>query len=531
MRGGTAAWDVIIIGSGINALVCGAMLSRKGKRVLLLERNAVAGGCIRTEELTQPSFLHDTLSTLYPLFVTAPHFPQLEPELARHGARFVNTTTPTAVLLPDGRSLIFGTDRAANAASLERCAVGDGDAYRRAMAEIEAAAPITFGLLGNELWSAATAKLLARQSWARGPRNMARFFQQGLGSCRDWLEANFRSDEAKALFAPWVLHVGLAPESAMSGHMGKLIMFTLEQAGSPMVAGGSAKLVEAFRLLIAEAGGAIRTNAEVDEVLVSGKRVRGVRLSNGEQLEARSAVVASVTPGQLYVRLLRGAPVADEVRRDARRFRFGRGEMQIHLALSEKPKWPDPKLLDVGMLHVTPGLDGVSRAVNEAERGLLPEAATIVVAQPLAIDPSRAPDGKWILWIQLQELPREGQLRGDAAGTIEVGADGRWTPAVREAYADRIVERLGRQIPNLKASIIGRHVISPADLANININLVDGDPYSGDCSLDQFMLWRPSPSGRNHETGVKGLFHIGASTHPGPGLGGMSGYMAAGRIG
>jgi len=127
-------------------------------------------------------------------------------------------------------------------------------------------------------------------------------------------------------------------------------------------------------------------------------------------------------------------------------------------------------------------------------------------------------------------LPRDGALKGDALGEIAIPTDGRWTEAIRDAYADRIVARLCALIPNLERAIIGRHVISPADLARLNINLVDGDPYGGACDIDQFMLWRPSPAGRNHETPVRGLYHIGASTHPGPGLGGMSGWMAAEHI-
>ena len=93
-------YDVIIVGSGINSLVCAALLARRGRKVCVLERNDVAGGCIRTEELTRPGFRHDTLSTLYPLFVAAPHFPSLQVELARHGANFLNCTTPTGVLRP-----------------------------------------------------------------------------------------------------------------------------------------------------------------------------------------------------------------------------------------------------------------------------------------------------------------------------------------------------------------------------------------------------------------------------------------------
>ncbi len=524
------AYDVIVIGSGLNSLVCAALLTAKGKRVCVLERADVAGGCIRTEALTAPGFLHDTLSTLYPLFVTTPYFKGLEPALAAQGVRFLNSPAPTAVVLPDGRSLIFTTDREANAAAMDRCRAGDGAAYRRAMADVEANASLIFGVLGADLWTWATVKLLAREIWRRGPRGFAAFAADSLRTCRDWIEQAFRSDEVRALFAPWVLHVGLAPESPLSAQMDKVVLFSLEQVGSPMVEGGSARLVEAFQRLIEAGGGEVRTGADVCEILVSNGQATGVRLGSGETLDGRQAIVANVTPTQLYGRLLSSDKTPDQVRANAAAFRYGRGEMQIHLALSEPPQWPDPDLLKVGMLHLTAGVDAVSRAVNQAEAGLLPEAATIVVSQPIAIDPSRAPRGAWIFWIQLQELPRDGALKGDASGEIEVGGDGRWTPEIREAYADRIVRRLSAQIPNLEASIIARHVISPADLQALNMNLVGGDPYSGACSLDQYLIWRPSPHGGNHETCVKGLYHIGASTHPGPGLSGMSGYLTAQHI-
>jgi len=524
------AYDVVIIGSGLNSLVCAALLTAKGKRVCVLERADVAGGCIRTESLTAPGFLHDTLSTLYPLFVTTPYFKDLEPLLAAQGVRFLNSPAPTAVVLPDGRSLIFTTDREANVAAMEAAHPGDGAAYREAMAEVEANAPLIFGLLGAELWTFGTARLLAGEIWRRGPRGFVRFAAGALSACRDWIDRAFVSDQTRALFAPWVLHVGLSPESPLSALMDKVVLFSLEQVGSPMVEGGGARLVEAFQRIIEAGGGVVRTGADVAEILVTSDRAHGVCLASGEVIAARAAVVANVTPTQLYGRLLPAANAPERVRADGAAFRYGRGEMQIHLALREPPAWPDPDLLKVGMLHLTSGVEAVSRAVNQSEAGLLPEAATIVVAQPIAIDPSRAPPGSWIFWIQLQELPRNGALKGDAAGEIEVAPDGRWTPDIREAYADRIVARLCAQIPNLNASIIGRHVISPADLEALNINLVGGDPYSGACSLDQYLLWRPSPQGGNHDTSVKALYHIGASTHPGPGLGGMSGYMAAQRI-
>ncbi|MBA3400941.1 MAG: NAD(P)/FAD-dependent oxidoreductase, partial [Actinobacteria bacterium] len=175
------------------------------------------------------------------------------------------------------------------------------------------------------------------------------------------------------------------------------------------------------------------------------------------------------------------------------------------------------------IVHLTPGLDGVSRAVNEAERGLLPAEATIVCGQPLAVDPSRAPDGSWILWIQLQELPT-GRVKGDAAGDIDIG-DGSWTERLREAYADRICARVGRHIRNLESATVRRVALSPVDIAALNVNLVGGDIYGGSCALDQSLFLRPLPQAPGHRTPVDGLWHIGASTHPGPGLGAGSGYL------
>ena len=199
--------------------------------------------------------------------------------------------------------------------------------------------------------------------------------------------------------------------------------------------------------------------------------------------------------------------------------------MQIHFALSEPPRWEgDERLARTAVVHVTPGLDGVSRAVNEAERGLLPAEPTIVCGQPLTIDPSRAPDGKGMLWIQLQELP--WHVKGDAAGELDTG-DGTWTEELRERYADRVQARLARRIPGLERTVLARTTLSPADLQAANPNLVHGDPYAGSLALDQNFVWRPFPGQPGHRTPVDRLWHIGASTWPGPGLGAGSGTLVA----
>jgi phytoene dehydrogenase-like protein len=234
-------------------------------------------------------------------------------------------------------------------------------------------------------------------------------------------------------------------------------------------------------------------------------------------LTADRAVICNVTPTQLYTELL------DGLQHRAESFRYGRSEMQIHFALSEPPKWEgDERLGRTAIVHLTAGLDGVSRAVNEAERGLLPAEATVVVGQPLTMDESRAPEGKGLLWIQLQELP--WRIKGDAAGELDVG-DGTWTEELRERYADRIQARIAHAIPNLESTVLARTCLSPADLQAANVNLVHGDPYGGALALDQNFLWRAQ-----HRTQVENVWLVGASTHPGPGLGGGSGALVAAQL-
>src|SRR5262245_5057137 len=183
------SFDVVIVGSGINSLVCAAMLVRKGKRVCVLERNAVAGGCIRTAEITVPGFRHDLFSMSYPLFVMSPHYPLLREGLDAGGLKFVSGGTPTGVVLPDGRSLVFSQSRDENVAVLNSLAPGDGDAYGAAMAGVEREASLIFTALGEEPWSWATGKALLRGLFARGGlRELGAFIGEAMPTQRSWLE-------------------------------------------------------------------------------------------------------------------------------------------------------------------------------------------------------------------------------------------------------------------------------------------------------------------------------------------------------
>jgi len=511
-----ARFDSVIVGSGINSLAAGALLAKGGWRVCILERNDWLGGAIRTAEITRPGFVHEVFASWHPLFAGSAAYAELKDDLHARGLEYLNTELPTATLFPDGESTFLTTSHDANVAAL-------GSGWEKTVAEFMPNADLAFGVLTTELWSPAGLALALKAYRRLGRRGLVEFAGRVLSSARDWLGETFESERVHGLLAPWVLHTGLGPDAASSGFMAQVIAVAIELGGMPVPRGGGIRLVEALAGIVRDAGGVLETGRDVERILVSGGRATGVRTADGEVYEATRAVLANVTPPQLYGRLLDGRD--SRAAAEGRRFRFGRGEMQIHMALSAPPQWAgDERLARTAIVHLTPGLDGVSRAVNEAERGLLPAEATVVVGQPMAVDPSRAPDGSWIVWIQLQEVP--SRPKGDAAGELDVG-DGTWTESLRERYADRIQARLSRQLVNLDSALLERVVLSPVDIEAANVNMVGGDIYSGSCALDQNLVWRPRPGLPGHRTPVEGLYQIGASTHPGPGLGAGSGTLVA----
>ena len=515
--------DHIIVGSGINALVCAALLARKGGKVLVLERNDRIGGCIRTEEITAPGFVHDVMATTFVLFITSPAYAALAADLGRHGLEFCNTKAPTGVLRPDGSHLIQRMDRQANIAAFD----GDGAQYAADVGDIEKNAGLLFGLLGGGLWTYPTFKLLAGEAWRRKPRALAAFLGDALVPARGWLESSYKSDLSRALWAPWVLHAGLGPEDAFSGQIAKVIAFALEAAGAPIVKGGAKNLLAAFEAMIKEKGGEIRTGADVASVIVEGGRATGVRLASGETITASKSVVCSVTPTQLYERLL------EQERAGSRR----RGDEKIPL---RQGQFPDPLRArpPAGLARSGPrrGCAAASdtrprRRLESLQRGSSRHTArdaddlrgTAACARSFAL-PARQGDS-------LAAIARGARhIKGDAAGKLAVPEDGKWTDALREAYADRAEAILASHID----ALLGHRARPPRLFARRpggdEHQPLGGDPYGGSSTIDQSFLWRPFKSSRNHETSIKGLYHIGASTHPGAGLGGGSGFLLAQRL-
>ena len=288
--------------------------------------------------------------------------------------------------------------------------------------------------------------------------------------------------------------------------------------------GGAGGLVNALIKMIEAQNGAIHTGARVTSIVRTGRTANGIRLADGTTVTARKAVIANTGPAAL-VRLLDDESGDDRYDDRALAFRYAPGTMMIHLAMDALPDWTAGEdLKRFAYIHLAPSLGMMDLAYAQAKAGLLPAEPVVVVGQPTTVDPSRAPAGKHVLWLQVRMVP--AAIGGDAAGKIK-GTD--WAD-VKEAYTDRVLDILDSYAPGASSKIIARHVVSPLDLEADNPNLVGGDQISGSHHISQNFMFRGPPGHAEWSTPVGNLYHVGASTWPGAGTGAGSGYMLAQRL-
>lgn len=514
-------YDVVVIGSGINGLVAAAELAGAGRSVALVEERDRLGGFIASDELTLPGFVHDTFSSWHPLFQGGAAYADLGADLHRLGLTYRNAESAVTASVSERGTVVAHRDPGETAAAFEHPA--DRASYDAMLADLGRWAPHVFGALGSELRTRDLARRGLGAARGLGRDGLTELLRVATQSGRGLTRERFAGREVDQLWAPWLLHAGLAPDQATGGLMLPVMAFTMHEIGLPVVEGGAGRFVAAFEALLEERGVDVFTSTPAKAIRVRSGRAVGVDTGAGH-LQA-GAVLASTSTGRLYDGLLPPEAVGRAGRRAVARHRPGRAAAQVHLALDAPLRWTDSRLDEVPLVHVSNGSDSTAIACAQAEAGLLPAQPTVVVGQQCVLDPSRAPDGQATLWIQLQELP--WRPVGDAAGELDT-TDG-WTPALADAYADRVIARIGQFAPELASSVVGRHVIDPTGLAAANANAVNGDPYGGAAELDQSLLWRPG-TGTGHRTGVPNVFHIGAFTHPGPGLGGGSGHLVAQQL-
>lgn len=514
-----SGYDAVVVGAGHNGLAASVILAKAGWRVLVLERNERPGGCIRTEEVTLPGFKHDLFATNLNLFAGSPFFQEFGPELVKAGMEFVPASKPFGSVFPGGRFLGVSTDLDETLAAIKAFSEADAAAWKRLLSDFQQSAPYLFSLLGVPMPSLSLAAKIWKGRRALGHQwtlNMLRLLVQ---SPREFVENHFESPEVKALCCSWGMHLDFSPEVA-GGALFPYLESMVSQANGMVVGKGGARLmVDALVGLLESCGGTIRCSQEVTEIMVRNGTAVGVRLSGGEEIRAEKAVIANLAPSILFGGMVKEG-LSEAFLGRVRRFRHGPGTMMIHLALAGLPEWEaGTEVQEWLYVHAGPYLADMNRCYEEALEGFLPESPFLVIGQPTAIDPSRAPQGRHILWIQVRVVP--GRIAGDSLGEIQ----GREWEAVKEAYADRIISKIERFAPGLKEQILGRCVLSPDDLQGYNPNLVGGDSLGGSHHLLQNFLFRPFPGWSRYRTPIARLFMCGASTWPGAGVGAGSGRL------
>jgi len=511
--------DAVVIGAGHNGLAAAVMLADAGWKVTVLERNAHPGGAVRTAELTLPGFRHDVYATNLNIFVGGQFFAKYADQLFANGFGIAGAQRPFASSFPGGAWAGVSTDPEQTAASIRPHSAADVEAFGRLGAWFGEIAPILFGVLGAPMPSAATAKVLGdhravlRRQW----RDLARL---ALQSPRAFVEEHFESPEVQALVASWGMHLDFPPDTPGGAVFALLETFAAAGHGMALGAGGAGTLIDGLVGTLRSMGGELHTGVEVERVEVRGGRATGVTTADGRRFEAKRAVVANTGPGRL-VRDLLGGEVGDaDFERRARRFRYGPGTLMVHLAVDDLPDWTASReLREHAYVHLGPYMGDMGIAYAQAAAGLLPARPTVVVGQPTAVDPSRAPEGKHVLWLQVRVVP--GRIGGDALGEIDATD---WDEA-KEAYADRVIRVVEEHAPGLSGKVLGRAVFSPLDLERDNPNLVGGDHLAGSHHPAQHFLFRPVPGWSRYRTPVEQLYLCGAATWPGAGVGAGSGHL------
>lgn len=517
-------YDAIIIGAGHNGLATAIMLADAGWRVLVLERNETVGGAVRTEEVTLPGFRHDLFATNLNLFAGSAFYEQHRDQLAKHGFELEASNKPFASVFPGDRFVGVSTNTEETVHSIEQISSEDGRSWKDLADDFGRISPHLFPLLGVEMPSAAAAWKLMRGMFSLGihwPLELTRLVLQ---STREFTEERFESEELRALVATWGMHLDFAPDVSGGALFPYLEVFADAANGMVLGKGGADTLMRSLEGLFASLGGEIRTSAAVETIELADGRAGGVVLESGEKVMAELAIVANLTPTVL-ADLLPAGSLDSRHQTRVDRYRYGPGTMMIHLAMEDLPDWSaGEELRDFAYVHIGPYMRDMTASYNSATSGYLPSRPTLVVGQPTTVDPTRAPDGKHVLWIQVRMVP--GVITGDAAHEI---TDTDWD-AVKGPFADRVIHLIEEYAPGLSQKILARHVLSPSDLEEYNPNLVGGDSLGGSHHLMQNFFLRPLPGWRRYRTPIRGLYMCGAATWPGAGVGAGSGYLLGKRL-
>lgn len=508
--------DALVVGAGHNGLVAANMLAERGWRVLVVEQQERPGGAVKSGELTEPGFTSDLFSAFYPLAAVSPALRPLG--LERHGLRWCRSPLAVAHPQEDGACAAISLDVDETAASLERFAPGDGDAWRALYAYWERAGGPFVDALLRPFPPLRGGARLAR---ALGPRGLLRFARFALLPVRRLSEETFRGAGGGWLLAGNALHADLTPDSAGGGLFGWVLCGLAQQHGFPVPKGGAQRLTDALVARLHAHGGRIACGTRIARILVRSGRAVGARTANGAEISASRAVLATAGAPALYRDLVGAHHLPAGFVADLRAFQYDNSTIKLDWSLDAPIPWTAPDARRAGTLHIADGIDELTRTSAQLSRRLIPDRPFLVMGQYSMVDATRQPPGKETAWAytHVPQAPR-----GDAGGDELTGA---WDERETERFVARIEAEIERRAPGFGALIRARHVFTPAKLEAANANLVGGAINSGTAQIHQQVVFRPVPGLARAETPIRGLYLAGSSAHPGGGVHGAAGANAA----
>ncbi|HEY9785381.1 MAG TPA: NAD(P)/FAD-dependent oxidoreductase [Candidatus Obscuribacterales bacterium] len=521
-------YDAIIIGGGHNGLITAGYLALAGFKVVVLERRSVVGGACVTEEVW-PGFKVSTLSYLCSLLQRRIVD---DLELKKFGYHIYPKDPAFFTAFPDGRHIFFWQDGKKNLEELSKFSKTDAERYTKYEEELTEIAEWLEELLMetppnivrrrfSDIMKLGTVGVKTLKLGDAGIPRLVKIMTQ---SVRDFLNERFESEEIKTTLATdGVIGTNGGPSTPGTAYI--LLHHVMGDAAGQrglwgFVRGGMGGISQALSASCQARGVAVRTNAEVDHIIVRAGRAQGVVLKGGEELKAK-VIISNADPKRTFLGLIEPRHLTDEFRTAMEAFRCEGSSLKINIALDGLPQFKAFPTKGLGLphkttMHVCPSMDYIDRAWDDALQGKPSTSPMLECTIPTAYDDSIAPKGKHIMCMFVQYAPYT--LKGMS-----------WENGLKEKFADRCIDLLAEYAPNIRDIIMHRQVISPYDMEK-EYGMTGGNIFHGDMGIDQLFFMRPIAGWARYRTPINNLYLCGSGAHPGGGVMGAPGYNAAREI-
>jgi phytoene dehydrogenase-like protein len=518
-------YDVIVIGGGHNGLTNAAYLAKAGKKVVVLERRHVLGGAAVTEEII-PGFLFSECS--YVVSLLRPEIIR-DLDLPRHGLEILPLDGTFSPML-DGDYLWRMNDHGRTVREIRRHSRVDAEAYdefSKMMTPMCRFVKPILSMIPPDPTTLRPKDLRQLHFLMQRFRDLSSderytLIQLMTMSAADFLDQWFETDVLKAtMSASGIIGTFLGIRSPGTAYV-LLHHYMGEIDGAfrswGFSRGGTGAISNAIAAAAREAGVEIRTKAIVAKIVVKNGRAAGVALQSGEELSA-NVVSSSVDPHLTFEKFLDASELPSEFLEDVKRYKYRGSSGKVNLALDGLPEFkclPGDGAHLRGALSISPGVEYMERAYDDAKYGNFSRRPYIDMVIPSLTDPSVAPPGKHVMSCFVQYAPYKL-------------AQGAWDDAKREAFGDNVIDTISEHIPNIKKIIVGRQVLTPLDLER-EFGLTQGNIFQGELSLEQLFFLRPVPGWAYYKTPVENLYMCGSATHPGGGIMAAPGRIASSVI-